>query len=131
MWACCAGSTTYVGSVETGRILEHIEAWDVEPEKVLKRLLKPSNKRAAEDGTPFEQFMDAAWRGDYGKGWAIAALPMLVVLVPDALLTSGVSYVVQEGGLGAFLYVLQIVLWGLCGLCAVTVAVANLQTLRS
>lgn len=127
----CAGSTTYVGSVETGRILEHIEAWDVEPEQVLKRLLKPSNKRVAEDGTAIEQFMDAASRGDFAKGWSVAALPMLVVLVPDALLTSGASYVFQEGGLGAFLFALQIALWGLCGACAVTVAASKLQRLRS
>lgn len=127
----CAGSTTYIGNAETGRIMEHIEAWDVEPEKVIKRLLKPSNKNVAEDGNGIEKFMDAASRGDYGKGWEISALPLLLVFLPDAVLTSGAGYVFQEGGLGTFLLVLQVVLWGFCGACAVTVAVTKLRELKS
>jgi hypothetical protein len=127
----CAGSTTYVGNADTGRIVEHIEAWEVEPEKVLKRLLKPSRKNVTEDGTAFEQFMDAVYRGDYGKGWSVAALPLLLVSLPDALLTSGANYVIHEGWLGTFLFGLQVALWGFCLACAVTVGATKLKSPKS
>lgn len=122
VYCATAGSTTYIRDTNTGRIVEHIEAWDVEPEKVLKRLVKPSKPNAAEDGTAFEKFMDASYRGDFAQGWSVAASPLLFVFLPDAVLTSGANYVIQDGWLGSFLFVLQVGLWGVCGACAVTVA---------
>jgi hypothetical protein len=119
-----------VGDAATGRIVEHIEAWDVEPEKVLRKLLKPSKKNVAEGGNQLEKFMDAMYRSNYSDAWIPAALPLLLVLLPDALLVTGANYVFQEGWLGTVLFGLKVGLWGLCLACAVTVAYSKLQDLK-
>jgi hypothetical protein len=113
-----AGSTTYAGDPSTGRIVEHIEAWDSEPEKILRRLLKPSPQATKESDGPLVAFMDAVSSGDYGKALQSASLPLLLILVPDALLTSGANYVWQNGPVGGFLHWLAVVLWVLAGICA-------------
>ena len=39
-----AGGTTHVFDKETGKVVKHIERWDIEVDKVLKQLLVPANK---------------------------------------------------------------------------------------
>lgn len=39
-----AGGTTHVFSPRTGKIVRHIERWDVEIDRVLKSLLVPANR---------------------------------------------------------------------------------------
>eukprot|EP00892_Ulva_mutabilis_P004237 jgi/Ulvmu1/2185/UM013_0031.1 len=114
-----AGSTTYVGDAETGLIVKHIEAWDANPREVVTRLLRPSRNPPE---TAVEKFMAAAARGQPGAAWMAAAGPLLVVVLPDAVLTSAGYYFWNEGGVGAFLFWLQVVLWTLTAACAGTEA---------
>jgi hypothetical protein len=44
MRARYAGSTTHVLDLQSGRVVRHIEAWDVEPSKVVRLLFKPASK---------------------------------------------------------------------------------------
>lgn len=124
----CVGSTTYVGDAETGRIVKHIEAWDANPREVVTRLLRPSRNPPE---TAVEKFMAAAARGNGGAAWEVAAGPLLVIVLPDAVLTTAGYYFWNEGGVGTFLLWLQVVLWGLAAACAGTEAYRRIREGRS
>jgi hypothetical protein len=47
-----AGGTTFVFDDASGRVVEHIEEWDVEPARVVRQLLKPSAKVPATQVSP-------------------------------------------------------------------------------
>jgi hypothetical protein len=51
---------------ETGRVVKHIESWDVQPGKVLLQLVKPANKSPA---NKTEAFMLGLSRGDVKSMW--------------------------------------------------------------
>ena len=106
-----------MGDEGTGRIVKHIEAWDANPREVVTRLLRPSRNPPE---TTVEKFMASTSRGDLGGAWVAAAGPLLLVVLPDAALTSAGYYFWNEGGVGAFLFWLQVVLWGLTAACAGT-----------
>ena len=76
---------------ETGRVVEHIEMWDVEPGKVLKRLLKPASKTPS---SRWETFMLSVHEGDIQGVWLAASAPILkysAPLVGVSLLTKALT----------------------------------------
>lgn len=72
---------------ESGRVSKHIESWDVEPGRVLKRLLKPT---AREPTTRWEKVMLALHDGNTTGVLTQASVPIaqfVGILVAIALLT--------------------------------------------
>ncbi|GAX80191.1 hypothetical protein CEUSTIGMA_g7629.t1 [Chlamydomonas eustigma] len=67
-----AGSTTHVIDLESSQVVKHIEAWDIEPSKVVKQLFKPSVKIPTNAA---ETFFLAFSEGD-GRGMWLSASPM-------------------------------------------------------
>ena len=59
---------------ETGRVVEHIESWDVEPAAVVKSLLRPSSRAPANSWVEFFKAVDG---GDAAGAWS-AATPALL-----------------------------------------------------
>ena len=64
---------------ETGRVEKHIEMWDVEPGRVLKRLLKPASKTPT---SRWETFMLSVHEGDVKGMWLAASAPILTYSAP-------------------------------------------------
>lgn len=113
-----------MGDPATGRIVQHIEAWDANPREVVTRLLRPSRNPPE---TVAERFMAAVARGDGGAAWLAAAGPLLFLVAPEAALTSVGYYVWPDGGVGAFLFWLQLGLWGVVVACVATEAYRRLR----
>ena len=59
--------------------MKHIEMWDVEPGKVLKRLLKPASKTPS---SRWETFMLSVYEGDIKGVWLAASAPALKLSAP-------------------------------------------------
>lgn len=74
---------------ETGRVVKHIESWDVEPGAVVKSLLKPSARIPSNN---WETLFQALHSGDAKGVWFAAAGPLLVYF---ALPVVGLSVVVK------------------------------------
>lgn len=70
---------TAVKMQETGRVVKHIEMWDVEPGKVLKRLLKPAAKIPS---SRWETLMLSVYEGDVKGVWLAASAPALKYAAP-------------------------------------------------
>ena len=64
---------------ETGRVVKHIEMWDVEPAKVLKRLIRPASRTPT---SRWETFMLSVHEGDLKGIWLAASAPLLTVSAP-------------------------------------------------
>jgi len=82
-----AGGTKHVLDKESGRVVKHIESWDVKPGKVLLELVKPANKTPANKA---EAFMLGLSRGDVKSMWLASddlALLSSLPLVALAILT--------------------------------------------
>jgi len=73
-----AGATTYVFDRVTGRVVEHIEEWDVEPRKVLKQLLSPA-KRPSDNSSAVERFMWSVSKGQPVDAWLAVSQPALLL----------------------------------------------------
>ena len=71
-----AGGTTHVFDQTTGKVVKHVERWDVEPGKVVKQLLVPSSKIPE---NRWEVFMFSLSDGDWFGMW-LAASPGVVKL---------------------------------------------------
>lgn len=69
-----AGGTTHVFDPSTGKVVKHVERWDVEPGKVVKQLLLPSSKIPE---NRVEVFMFAMSDGD-AFGMFLAVTPAIV-----------------------------------------------------
>jgi hypothetical protein len=65
-----AGRTTHVFDAATGRVVEHLEEWDIEPGKVVKSLLKPA---AAIPTNRAEALALALHDGDAAGVWSAAS----------------------------------------------------------
>ncbi|KAG1666296.1 hypothetical protein FOA52_004777 [Chlamydomonas sp. UWO 241] len=79
-----AGSTTHVIDADAGRVVKHIEAWDVDPKRVVAQLFKPSAKIPTNQA---ETFFLAASDGDASGMW-FSLTPILFKLsVPVCLLS--------------------------------------------
>ncbi|KAK9845753.1 hypothetical protein WJX81_001436 [Elliptochloris bilobata] len=68
-----AGGTTHVFSAESGRVVKHIEAWHVEPGRVVRSLLRPSSRVPT---NRWETLFNALDAGD-GAGVWLAASPVV------------------------------------------------------
>lgn len=68
---------------ETGRVVKHIESWDVEPSKVVQQLLKPANSRPDSQA---ERFMLALSKKDAKGMWLSSADAALLLAAPLVLL---------------------------------------------
>ena len=78
--SCCVRYVlTYLCMQETGRVVKHIEMWDVEPGKVLKRLLKPA---ARTPSSRWETLMLSLHEGDVKGVWLAASAPILKYSAP-------------------------------------------------
>ena len=64
---------------ETGRVVKHIEMWDVEPGKVLKRLIRPAARTPT---SRWETLMLSVHEGDIKGVWLAASAPLLVASAP-------------------------------------------------
>lgn len=64
---------------ETGRVVKHIEMWDVEPGKVLKRLIRPAARTPT---SRWETLMLSVHEGDVKGIWLAASAPLLTVSGP-------------------------------------------------
>lgn len=64
---------------DTGRVVKHIEMWDVEPGKVLKRLIRPAARTPT---SRWETLMLSVHEGDLKGIWLAASAPVLTVSVP-------------------------------------------------
>lgn len=62
---------------DSGRVSKHIESWDVEPSKVLKRLLKPT---ARTPSTRWEKSMLALHDGNAAGFLGQALLPLAQIV---------------------------------------------------
>ena len=69
-----AGGTTHVFDPSTGKVVRHVERWDVRPGKVVKQLLLPSSKIPE---NRVEVFMFAMSDGDLFGMW-LAVTPAVV-----------------------------------------------------
>lgn len=64
---------------ETGRVVKHIEMWDVEPGKVLKRLIRPAARTPT---SRWETLMLSVHEGDIRGIWLAASAPLLTASAP-------------------------------------------------
>jgi len=95
-----AGSTTHVLDLASGRVVRHVEAWDVEPSKVVAQLFRPAAKVPS---NAWETFLLAASDGD-GKGMWYSVSPLVVKLSLPVIAVSLVHKLVTGEGLpGVFL----------------------------
>jgi hypothetical protein len=74
-----AGGTTHVFDAATGRVVKHIERWDVSPKAVVQSLLLPSSKIPE---SKVEVFMFALSDGDALGMWLAASSPVLKFTAP-------------------------------------------------
>ena len=58
---------------DTGKVVKHIEAWDVEPGAVVRSLIRPSARMPT---TPWEAFFSALDAGDPKGAWLAASRPL-------------------------------------------------------
>ncbi|GAB4816722.1 hypothetical protein N2152v2_003768 [Parachlorella kessleri] len=96
------GSTTHVFDKETGLVVKHLEDWDADPGKVLRRLLRPAAKVP---GTRWEAGMQALHDGDALGVWQALSPGVLRVTLVVAPLLLVVHLARGEGlpGLGGAL----------------------------
>lgn len=77
---------------ETGRVIEHIESWDVEPAAVVKSLLRPSSRAPANSLVDFFKAVDG---GDAAGAWSAATPALLkyyaLPVVAVSLITKAVT----------------------------------------
>lgn len=90
-----AGGTKHVFSPETGRVVQHIETWDVEPWAVLRSLLKPSSKVA---NSQWEVLMASLYSGDPAGIW-LGLSPAVALLTAVALPLGEVAHLARGEGL--------------------------------
>ena len=64
---------------ETGRVVKHIESWDVEPSKVVQQLLKPASSKPESQA---ECFMLALSKKDAKGMWLSSADAALLLAAP-------------------------------------------------
>ncbi|DBA68189.1 TPA: hypothetical protein ACH3X2_013898 [Trebouxia sp. C0005] len=103
-----AGGTTHVFSQETGRVVKHIEMWDVEPGKVLKRLLKPA---ARTPSSRWETLMLSLHEGDVRGVWLAASAPILKYSAPVVGVSLVTKVLTGHGLPGGFLGGIEGVSW--------------------
>ncbi|DBA78831.1 hypothetical protein WJX77_006022 [Trebouxia sp. C0004] len=103
-----AGGTTHVFSQETGRVVKHIEMWDVEPGKVLKRLLKPA---ARTPSSRWETLMLSVHQGDVRGVWLAASAPILKYSAPVVGVSLITKVLTGHGLSGGFLGGVEGVSW--------------------
>jgi hypothetical protein len=89
-----AGGTTHVFDPDTGKVVKHIERWDVEPKKVVKQLLSPSSKIPENRA---QVFMFSLSDGDYLGMW-LAVTPAVIKFTAPWV---GVSLLAKVAGLSA------------------------------
>ena len=89
-----AGGTTHVFDQTTGKVVKHVERWDVEPGKVVKQLLVPSSKIPE---NRWEVFMFSLSDGDWFGMW-LAASPGVVKLTAPWV---AVSLLAKAAGISA------------------------------
>ena len=96
-----AGGTTHVFDPATGKVIRHVERWDVRPGVVVKQLLLPSSKIPE---NRVEVFMFAASDGDLFGMW-LAVTPAIVRFcgpwVAVSLAFGAIGLDVDGGPLGA------------------------------
>ena len=68
---------------DSGRVIKHIESWDVEPSRVVQQLLKPASKSPSSKA---ELFMLALSQGDAKGMWLTSADTSLLASSPVVLL---------------------------------------------
>lgn len=74
-----AGGTTHVFDEATGKVVKHIESWDVEPGKVVRNLLKPSARMPSNQ---WEVLFAALYAGDARSVWfAVSGTVLKAALV--------------------------------------------------
>lgn len=122
-----AGGTTHVFSQETGRVEKHIEMWDVEPGRVLKRLLKPASKTPT---SRWETFMLSVHEGDAKGMWLAASAPILTYSAPIVGLSLLTKAVTGHGLPGTVLGGVEGVAWLLTLAAAITQAQQLMQNVR-
>lgn len=69
-----AGSTTHVVDLEAGRVVRHVEAWDIEPSKVVAQLFRPASKMPTSRA---ETFMMSLSEGDVQGMWYVISPTVL------------------------------------------------------
>eukprot|EP00884_Botryococcus_braunii_P014047 jgi/Botrbrau1/22643/Bobra.176_1s0065.1 len=95
-----AGGTTHVIDPGTGKVVKHIESWDIEPGKVVRQLLKPASRVP---GNRWEAFFAAADSGDLKGLWVAGARPVAFLCTPIVAVSLAVKAVTGEGLQGVFL----------------------------
>jgi hypothetical protein len=91
-----AGGTTHVFNPETGRVCKHIEAWDVQPGRVVRELLRPSSKVPESFA---EVLMNSVYEGDVRGIWfALSGHVMKLSAVAGGLLLLLSATAAPEGG---------------------------------
>lgn len=66
-----SGGTTHVFDPITGRVVDHIESWDVSPGDVVRTLLKPSSKVPT---SQWDVLMNSVYAGDLKGIWLATSL---------------------------------------------------------
>ena len=89
-----AGGTTHAFDKDTGKVVKHIERWDVEPAKVVKQLLVPASKLPE---NRWEVFMFSLADGDAFGCW-LAASPGVAKLTAPWV---AVSLAAKAAGISA------------------------------
>lgn len=84
-----AGGTTHVFDESTGKVIEHIEDWDIEPGKVVRDLLRPSSKTPTNRA---EAFFLSWSMGDAVGIWKASAKTVAVLSIASFLVVMGVDY---------------------------------------
>lgn len=79
---------------ETGRVVKHIERWDVEPTRVLQQLLKPANRKPESRA---ERFMLALSQGDLSTMWLNSTDLALKVTLPVVVISLATKAVTGHG----------------------------------
>jgi len=104
-----AGGTTHVLSPETGRVVRHVERWDVEVGRVLRSLLVPANRIPT---SRWEVFMMSLSDGDLRGVWLAVSgffvAPTAAVLLANSAvsLASGEDRLPAPVSLGCWLLLL-------------------------
>lgn len=114
-----AGSTKHVLSASSGKVVEHIESWDVNIDRVLKSLLMPANRLPT---NRWEVFMMSVSSGDLQGVWlsisGYLVVPSIALLLGNAILRTSVGYELLPGPGGV-----------ICSLVLVSAVVAEVQKL--
>jgi hypothetical protein len=74
-----AGGTTHVFDTTTGKVVKHIERWDIEPGKVVKQLFVPASKLPE---NRWEVFMFSLADGDAFGCWMAASTGVVRLTAP-------------------------------------------------